>query len=436
MPDIPVGGQIFDVVFHPNESVVYTATLTGHVKAFAYDQNTHKSTFSVRPSKRSCRALTINDDGTRLHAAGKGKGIHTIDTATGEIVETRAGAHDDPINRIKHVMPWLFATGDDNGVIKLWDPRQPEAIRAHKQHFDYITDFLWLPDKHHLLATSGDGTLSVMDVRSKKPTPFAQSEDQEDELLAATTIKGGAKVVVGTQLGILHPSSIDALCSLPPAFLESAAFPGMENTVLTGSSDGLVRAVQVLPTRLVGVVADHGELPIERLAVGGGIGRLSLEEGNNDEKEGGKVGKGKGKGKAESDDEDDENSDAKEGAGTGAGRWWVASAGHDEVLRLTDLEAFFRDPSTGEEQEDASEDGEMGGDRGESEDADEVAEGKVGNADVEEKQDSEADSDGEDSDAPTAKKRKRKPEKDPLVVRRKKGKNEVDVDDGAFFDGL
>jgi hypothetical protein len=210
----------------------------------------------------------------------------------------------------------------------------------------------------------------------------------------------------------------------------------MENTVLTGSSDGLVRAVQVLPTRLVGVVADHGELPIERLAVGGGIGRLSLEEGNNDEKEGGKVGKGKGKGKAESDDEDDENSDAKEGAGTGAGRWWVASAGHDEVLRLTDLEAFFRDPSTGEEQEDASEDSEMGGDRGESEDADEVAEGKVGNADVEEKQDSEADSDGEDSDAPTAKKRKRKPEKDPLVVRRKKGKNEVDVDDGAFFDGL
>jgi hypothetical protein len=40
------------------------------------------------------------------------------------------------------------------------------------------------------MARSGDGTLSVMDVRSKKPTPFAQSEDQEDELLAATTIKG------------------------------------------------------------------------------------------------------------------------------------------------------------------------------------------------------------------------------------------------------
>ncbi|KAJ6588422.1 WD40-repeat-containing domain protein [Mycena capillaripes] len=446
MPDIPVGAQIFDVVFHPTHSTVYTALLTGHVKAFSYDQATHKNNFSVRPSKRSARALTINDDGTRLYAAGKAKAIHTIDTTTGDIVETRAGAHDDPINRIKHVMPWLFATGDDNGVIKA-------SIRTHRQHFDYITDFLWLPDKHHLLATSGDGTLSVMDVRAKKTAPFAQSEDQEDELLSATTIKGGAKVVVGTQLGILsifnrssgygdcvdrvpgHPSSIDALCALPPSFLESAAsFPGMENTVLTGSSDGLVRAVQVLPTRLVGVVADHGELPIERLAVGGGASALALGDENKDEDKEGKVGQGNGKGKAKagSDDEDEEDEDAEGGAGTG--RWWVASAGHDEVLRLTDLEAFFRDPSSGEGEGDASEDGdgENGDNVGGSDDSDEAEAEKE--KDDEEEQ-AEVDSDGDDSDGPTARKRKRKPERDPLVVRRKKGKNEVDVQ-GAFFDEL
>ena len=37
---------------------------------------------------------------------------------------------------------------------------------------------------------SGDGTLSVMDVRSKKLEPVAQSEDQEDELLSVLPIKG------------------------------------------------------------------------------------------------------------------------------------------------------------------------------------------------------------------------------------------------------
>ncbi|KAJ7164999.1 WD40-repeat-containing domain protein [Mycena filopes] len=456
MPDIPVGAQIFDLVFHPKHSTVYAALLTGHVKAFAYDAATHQDSFSVRPSKRSCRALTINEDGSRLYAAGKAKSIHTIDTVTGEIVETRAAAHDDPINRVNHLTPWLFATGDDNGVIKLWDPRQQESIRTHKQHFDYITDFLWLPDKHHLLATSGDGTLSVMDVRSKKAAPFAQSEDQEDELLAATTIKGGAKVVVGTQLGILsifnrssgygdcvdrvpgHPSSIDALCALPPAFLEStASFPGMENTVLTGSADGLVRAVQVLPTRLIGVLADHGDLPVERLAVGGGVGVLSPRDDTTTEDKKAKGGKGKGKPKADSDDEDEE---AEEGAGTGTGRWWVGSAGHDEVLRLTDLEAFFRNPSSGEGEGDASEGGEgdtddEGGDDEEDEKEAKEDEDETKETGEEGEKEPAEDSDGDDSDAPAARKRKRKPEKDQLVVRRKKGKNEVDVQ-GAFFDGL
>ncbi|KAJ7135403.1 WD40-repeat-containing domain protein [Mycena crocata] len=472
MPDIPIGAQIFDLTFHPNHSTVYTALLNGQVKAFAYDQSSHKQTFAVRPSKRSCRALALNDDGSHLYAGGKGKAIHTIDTTTGEIAETRAGAHDDPINRIKHVMPWLFATGDDAGVIKLWDPRQQPSIRVHRQHFDYITDFLWLPDKHHLLATSGDGTLSVMDVRAKKTAPFAQSEDQEDELLSATTIKGGAKVVVGTQLGILsifnrssgygdcvdrvpgHPASIDALCALPTSLMTS---PGMENTILTGSSDGLVRAVQVLPTRLIGVVADHGELPVERLAVGAGMGRMTLEDDDDDgddegeetgaEKSMSKVGgKGKetteqdGKGKRKAKGSDDEGEEAEGGDGTvGKGRWWVGSAGHDEVLRLTDLEAFFHDPgATGEGEGDASDDDD--GDKGDGEDGaedpasdngDTKEEAEAAEAEVE----TQADSDDNDSDAPTAQKRKRKPEKDPLVVRRKKGKNEVDVE-GAFFDGL
>ena len=50
---------------------------------------------------------------------------------------------------------------------------------------------------------SGDGTLSVVDVRAKRDTPVAHSEDQEDELLSIVSIRGGAKTVVGTQLGIL-----------------------------------------------------------------------------------------------------------------------------------------------------------------------------------------------------------------------------------------
>lgn len=76
MPDIPVGSQIFDLIFHPNASVVYTGLLTGEVKAFSYDeQGQHQEQFALKPSKRSCRGLAISSDGSQLWAVGKGKSL-------------------------------------------------------------------------------------------------------------------------------------------------------------------------------------------------------------------------------------------------------------------------------------------------------------------------------------------------------------------------
>jgi hypothetical protein len=76
MPDIEVGSQIFDLTFHPSESLVYTGLLTGDVKAFGYDeQGQHEEKFTLKPSRRSCRGLAISDDGSQLWAVGKGKAV-------------------------------------------------------------------------------------------------------------------------------------------------------------------------------------------------------------------------------------------------------------------------------------------------------------------------------------------------------------------------
>ena len=82
-----------------------------------------------------------------------------------------------------------------------------------------------------------------------------------------------------------------------------SAYSSSNSTILTGSSDGLLRAVQLFPTKLLGVVVDHGSFPIKRIAIDRG----------------------------------------------GEGHW-VGSVGHDEKLRLTDLREVF-EGSDGEEEE-------------------------------------------------------------------------------------
>jgi hypothetical protein len=76
MPDIPVGEQILDLAFHPVHSTVYTALITGEVKSYTYDENgEHRSGFTERPSKKSCRSLAMDEGGDKLWVAGKSKDI-------------------------------------------------------------------------------------------------------------------------------------------------------------------------------------------------------------------------------------------------------------------------------------------------------------------------------------------------------------------------
>ena len=68
-----------------------------------------------------------------------------------------------------------------------------------------------------------------------------------------------------------HPSSVDAL----------AAFD--EDTVLSGCQDGLIRVIGILPNKMLGVVGEHGDYPVERLALSGAMasqGRLCMRHGH------------------------------------------------------------------------------------------------------------------------------------------------------------
>lgn len=212
---------------------------------------------------------------------------------------------------------------------------------------------------------------------------------------------------------------MDALCSLP------FSIPNVDtsSTLLTGSSDGLVRAVQVLPTKLLGIVADHGDLPVERIEIGGGGGgQLNLELAGTSSKSSRKMGKKRGGG-----EEDEYQVETHS-------RWWVGSVGHDEVLRLTDLEDFFRESGVmGAETAEHS----LGADDHIDREVqvDSESEAEVAVKETPEKVTAEENVEsGEDSEVPRVKKRKHKPEKNPLT-KKKKNRNSVEAD-GMFFNGL
>lgn len=177
----------------------------------------------------------------------------------------------------------LIVTGHEDGGIRLWDSRlcgstanqKNACVMSWEDHEDYISGFDHPPDGMTLLASSADCKLSVLDLRKaihpqQRKAAFRQSDDQEDELLSVRVIKNGKKVVCGTQQGVLavwswgtwgdisdrfpgHPASIDALLKVD------------EDTILTGSSDGVVRLVQIHPDKLLGVLGDHDGFPIEKL---------------------------------------------------------------------------------------------------------------------------------------------------------------------------
>ena len=199
-------------------------------------------------------------------------------------------------------------------------------------------------------------------------------------------------MVVGTQLGVLsifdrkrgwadsvdrfpgHPQSIDSLCSLTSSS-SSPLLKQSSDVIVTGSSDGLVRLVQIHPNKLLGAVADHGDFPVERIKM-------------------------------------DHRSK------------WMGSVSHDSILKMTDLEGALEDSD-----EDESE-----GDNSESDTAAEKDQGIVrGDADrpmlrPTRHEDEDAEDDSDVPTEPRSKKRKRKA--------RQKAKKDGESVEPGFFSGL
>ncbi|XP_025071899.1 WD repeat-containing protein 55 isoform X2 [Alligator sinensis] len=98
-----------------------------------------------------------------------------------------------------------------------------------------------------------------------------QSESQNGDLTSIALMKRGKKVACGSSEGTIYLFNWNGFGATSDRFAVKAEsidcmVPVTENVLCTGSIDGVIRAVNILPNRVIGSVGQHLGEPIEQLA--------------------------------------------------------------------------------------------------------------------------------------------------------------------------
>lgn len=269
--EINLGGLPFDIDFHPSDSLVATGLINGYLLLYRYAVDAEpQRLLKVRAHKKSCRAARFINEGRAIVTGSPDCSILATDVETGAKIAHLENAHTAAVNRIINLTEATIASGDDAGCVKVWDTRQQSCCNTFQVHEEYISDMTFASDSMRLLAASGDGTLSVCSVRSNKVQ--AQSEFCEDEPLSLVIMKNGRKVICGTQTGTLLLYSWGFFQDCSDRFVDlcpnpvDALLKYDEDRVITGSSNGIISLVGILPNKIIQPIAEHSEYPVERLA--------------------------------------------------------------------------------------------------------------------------------------------------------------------------
>lgn len=163
-PDIKTEDFVTDLCFHPDQDILAVGTTTGDVIVYKFtnDECTIMNTHEAHT--KSVRDVEFNPDGDVLISTARDRSIMVTDVETGKLKRFWDDAHDEPVYTMSMITEHTFATGDDDGVLKLWDLRQKEPIFKLKEVEDFISCIITNEQKKYLLMTSGDGYLTTINI--------------------------------------------------------------------------------------------------------------------------------------------------------------------------------------------------------------------------------------------------------------------------------
>jgi len=197
-PSYNAGEHIFDVAFHPSNNLLACTLITGETKILSYGLEKTEELLTLEHHKKSARTCAFSPSGNFLATGSEDKSLAIIDT-NGKLALKIKRAHDHPIYSMKFLSDDLVVTGDDEGIIKVWNLKEGQCIWEVAEQEGTITDMTFDADKNFLLATSTEGNLGVYDMRkgnNSKKKLYALSDSMDEDLLAISLVRNGKKSFV------------------------------------------------------------------------------------------------------------------------------------------------------------------------------------------------------------------------------------------------
>ncbi|CAG0891288.1 unnamed protein product [Cyprideis torosa] len=298
-PRIKFQDATVDVQFHPTDNYIVLGSINGEVLLYSYTRQERKQVKIFKHHRKFCRRVAFSSDGFDLFSIASDRRLVQLDLRAEKVIKEFSDIHEDsPYSLLIFQDDNLAATGDDDGQVKgrcsrsydvqylvarfvelffftfsylsVWDLRQSRSVMSFKQMEGTVHDMTAANDV--LLCASGEGTLTAFSIRAKKME--MQSEVYEGELTGIALMRQGTKVVVGGAEGKLFAFNWGSFGYHASEFTSKHVTPinsiraVNDHILLTGTDDGVVRAVHLFPDRPLGIVGQHEELfGVERLTV-------------------------------------------------------------------------------------------------------------------------------------------------------------------------
>jgi len=276
---IKISTPVNSAKFHPTNKIFVAGDFDGVIQAWSFDNESEVPTTELKLKGKahddSIRGVNFSRTGSKLFTIGNDKQLLVSDVETGKAVLSITESFEDSPYCIDSCNEFVIATGDEAGVVRLFDIRKKnpvdELLIDDGRCEDTINDIYIDSNGKYLVAASADGTLCAYNCKRKMF--LHESESMGADLCSVTAIKNEKKAIVSCADGALHVYNWGEFGH------PSDIFPGHdkgdlvccklnEKVVLTGDFKGNIRPVNIQPNRIMGILGQHQKnVPIECLDV-------------------------------------------------------------------------------------------------------------------------------------------------------------------------